>query len=42
MYGEGISLSGEIVDLGVECNVIKKAVAGSRMVKTNWAKDGKR
>ena len=25
MYGEGISLSGEIVDLGVECNVIKKS-----------------
>ena len=23
--GEGISLSGEIVDLGVECNVIKKS-----------------
>lgn len=25
MYGEGISLSGEIVDLGVEYNVIKKS-----------------
>ena len=25
MYGEGISRSGEIVDLGVECNVIKKS-----------------
>ena len=25
MYGEGISQSGEIVDLGVECNVIKKS-----------------
>lgn len=25
MYGEGISKTGEIVDLGVECNVIKKS-----------------
>ena len=25
MYGEGISISGEIVDLGVECNIIKKS-----------------
>ena len=25
MYGEGISRSGEIVDLGVEYNVIKKS-----------------
>ena len=25
IYGEGISRSGEIVDLGVECNVIKKS-----------------
>ena len=25
MYGEGISLSGEIVDLGVEYNIIKKS-----------------
>ena len=25
MYGEGISISGEIVDLGVEYNVIKKS-----------------
>jgi recombination protein RecA len=25
MYGEGISRSGEIVDLGVELNVIKKS-----------------
>jgi recombination protein RecA len=25
MYGEGISKTGEIVDLGVELNVIKKA-----------------
>jgi recombination protein RecA len=25
MYGEGISFSGEIVDLGVDCNVIKKS-----------------
>ena len=25
MYGEGISRSGEIVDFGVECNVIKKS-----------------
>jgi len=25
MYGEGISKTGEIVDLGVECNIIKKS-----------------
>jgi recombination protein RecA len=25
MYGEGISKSGEIVDLGVQCNIIKKS-----------------
>ena len=25
MYGEGISISGEIVDLGVDYNVIKKS-----------------
>ena len=27
MFGEGISLAGEIIDLGVECGVIKKAGA---------------
>lgn len=29
MFGEGISLTGEIIDLGVELNIIKKAVRGS-------------
>jgi recombination protein RecA len=25
MYGEGISKTGEIIDLGVQCNIIKKS-----------------
>ena len=35
MYGEGISKIGEILDLAVEFEIIKKAVLGLVMVKPN-------
>jgi recombination protein RecA len=41
LYGEGISKSGEIIDLGVTYNIIKKVVHGSVMVKQNWDKAAK-
>lgn len=33
IFGEGISLIGEIIDLGVDFNIIKKAVPGTVTVK---------
>ena len=38
LYGEGISRSGEIVDLGVETNIIKKSGYGSAMAIPSWHK----
>ena len=39
MYGEGISKVGEILDLGVEFDIVKKnLVLGSVMVTRNWDK----
>lgn len=38
MFGEGISRSGEILDLGVEYDIIKKAGRGSAMTAINWRK----
>jgi recombination protein RecA len=35
MYGEGISKQGEILDLAVEFEIIKKAGSWSVMVKPN-------
>ena len=35
MYGEGISKTGEILDLAVEFEIVKKAVLGLVMVKQN-------
>jgi recombination protein RecA len=38
LYGEGISKSGEIIDLGVQFNIIKKVVHGSAMAIPNLAR----
>ena len=38
MYGEGISKVGEILDLGVEFDIVKNLVLGSAMVTRNWDK----
>jgi len=40
LYGEGISQLGEIVDLGTDFNIIKKADRGSAMGKPKSARDG--
>ena len=39
MFGEGISKAGEIVDLGAELNIIKKAVPGIVTTTQNWDRD---
>ena len=35
MYGKGISKSGEIIDLGVEMNIIQKAGSWFHILKIN-------
>lgn len=40
MFGEGISRSGEIIDLGAELGIIKKAVRGTATMKPNLDRDG--
>lgn len=39
MFGEGISRAGEIIDLGADLGIIKKAVHGTATTKPNWDKD---
>ena len=39
MFGEGISRSGEIIDLGAELGIIKKSVHGTATTTPSWAKD---
>lgn len=39
MFGEGISHSGEIIDLGAEMGIIKKAVHGTAIMIPNSDKD---
>ena len=39
MFGEGISKVGEILDLGVEYGIVKKAVPGTVTEKQGWRKD---
>lgn len=39
MFGEGISHSGEIIDLGAELGIIKRAVHGIATMTLNWVKD---
>lgn len=39
MYGEGISKVGEIIDLGVEFEIVKKQAPGFPMRETNWARE---
>ncbi len=40
IFGEGISKTGEIIDMGVELGIIQKAEAGSAMAVINWARAG--
>ena len=39
IYGEGISKMGEIIDLGVDYEIIKNLAPGLAMAKPNWDKD---
>lgn len=38
MYGEGISHTGEVLDLGVELNIVQRAEAGSRITEPSWGR----
>jgi recombination protein RecA len=38
MFGEGISKSGEILDLGVEYGIIKKSGSWTRCIETNYSR----
>lgn len=40
MYGEGISKVGEIIDLGVDYEIIKKAAPGLVTTTPNWGREG--
>ena len=40
MFGSGISKSGEIIDMGVELGIIKRAVPGSATMTASWLREG--
>lgn len=41
MYGEGISKIGELIDLGSDLGIIKKAVPGMLTKTVDWGRAGK-
>lgn len=41
LYGQGISRTGEVIDVAVELGIVKKAVRGSAIRIRSWDRDGK-
>ena len=38
MYGQGISKEGEVIDLGVENDIVDKSVHGTHIMVIEWVK----